>query len=194
MDKTINFYNQNANDYTAETVNLDMAVLYKYFVPYVKNRGFVVDLGCGSGRDGEYFSQRGFEVLLVDGARKILEQSIARTGLPGQHATFAEFTAPKPADGIWANASLLHVPQKELPRVIQHLAEQLAKDGVIFASFKDLDAPFTDPKTGRYYNAPTKQQLLDMLHKSGLSLEQYAHVPDTTRPNVMWHIIVGRKS
>jgi SAM-dependent methyltransferase len=95
----------------------------------------ILDFGCGPGRDLRSFASRGHVPTGLDGAARfvrmareyagvdVLEQDFLALGLPA-----AEF------DGVFANASLFHVPARELPRVLRELRACLRPRGVLFAS------------------------------------------------------------
>ena len=63
MDATISYYNQNALEYFAKTVNVPMQNLYDKFEIYLKSGDKILDLGCGSGRDSKYFLSKGYDVV-----------------------------------------------------------------------------------------------------------------------------------
>ena len=57
-ERTIQYYNENAEQYSHETVAADMAVTCDRFLKYVRPGGTIVDIGAGSGRDSIYFSEK----------------------------------------------------------------------------------------------------------------------------------------
>lgn len=51
------------------------------------------------------------------------------------HKSFLELELPTAAfDGIFANASLFHIPSQEIVRVLQELRMELVPDGILFSS------------------------------------------------------------
>ena len=98
--------------------------------PYV-----ILDLGCGPGRDLRRFVELGHEAVGLDGAAVFVTMARAATGCEVLHQDFLALDLP-PArfDGIFANASLFHVPGSELPRVLRQLAAALKPGGVLFCS------------------------------------------------------------
>lgn len=95
----------------------------------------VLDFGCGPGRDVAYFKSLGHEVVGLDGSLPFVEMAREATGCEVLHQRFLELDLPAGRfDGVFANASLFHVPTQELPRVLGQLHACLAEGGVFFAS------------------------------------------------------------
>ena len=69
MDKTIEYYNDNATCFVNETVNTDMRHIYDLFLKHLKLDDLILDLGCGSGRDSKFFLNHGYRVVAVDGSK-----------------------------------------------------------------------------------------------------------------------------
>jgi SAM-dependent methyltransferase len=94
----------------------------------------ILDLGCGPGRDLAHFRALGHEPTGVEGAPRFVE--MART--TGCEVLSQDFLAlalpPAHFHGVFANASLFHVPKQELPRVLGELHATLMPRGVLFAS------------------------------------------------------------
>jgi SAM-dependent methyltransferase len=95
----------------------------------------VLDLGCGPGRDLAYFRSLGHEAVGLDGCRAFCEMARAHTGCEVLEQDFLALDLPAARfHGIFANASLFHVPTAELPRVLADLHAALRQRGVLFAS------------------------------------------------------------
>jgi SAM-dependent methyltransferase len=95
----------------------------------------ILDFGCGPGRDLVHFRSLGHRVVGLDGCRTFCEMARNRAGCEVLEQDFLALALP-PAhwDGIFANASLFHVPKAHLPRVLGELREALKPRGVLFAS------------------------------------------------------------
>jgi len=133
---TIGFYDQNAEDFFNRSVDVDMAPGCEAFTALVKPGGRVLDAGCGSGRDALFFHKAGFQVTATEASANLAALARAHTGLPIQVMTFDEMAWRDTFDGIWACASLLHVPRAELPGVMRRLRDALVPGGVWWMSFK----------------------------------------------------------
>jgi SAM-dependent methyltransferase len=130
------YYQQNAQRFFDETVDVDMSAVYQPFLALLKPGARILDAGCGSGRDAKAFSERGYAVDAFDASAELAERAERLIGRPVEVMRFQELTAVEQYDGIWCCASLLHVPEKELPEVMALLANALKPGGVWYVSFK----------------------------------------------------------
>ena len=95
----------------------------------------ILDFGCGPGRDLVAFRERGHDPVGLEGSRALAAMAREHSGCEVWEQDFLALGLP-PArfDGIFANASLQHVPRRELPRVLRELHATLKPAGVLFAS------------------------------------------------------------
>lgn len=95
----------------------------------------ILDLGCGPGRDLLAFRDRGHTAVGLDGAPAFVAMARAASGCEVLHQDFLALDLPAERfDGVFANASLFHVPSRDLPRVLRELWQALKPGGVLFAS------------------------------------------------------------
>lgn len=133
---TMAYYQRNAQTFFDATVGVDMTSLYAPFLRLVVPGGCVLDAGCGSGRDAKAFSALGYQVEAFDASVEMVKLAADYTGLPVQQMTFNALEAVERYDGIWCCASLLHLPQAELPEAMHRLALALKPGGIWYLSFK----------------------------------------------------------
>ena len=95
----------------------------------------ILDLGCGPGRDLRYFRSLGHDAVDLDGAKEFVAMARSYSGREVLHQDFLAMELPEGRfDGVFANASLFHVPSQELPRVLLELSATLRPRGVLFCS------------------------------------------------------------
>ena len=141
---TLNYYDENAVEFACQTLSIDMHDLYELFINQLPQRDTqcILDVGCGSGRDSNYFAKQGYEVTAIDASAELIqwaEQHHMSSRITWVHLDFSSIEKQaweNKFTGIWACASLLHVPFLELPFIINSLLETLADEGVMYLSFK----------------------------------------------------------
>ncbi len=136
MRDTLAYYNNNADAFVESTFQVNMEALYQEFLPLVLEGGHILDAGCGSGRDTLFFDKQGYRVSAFDGSEAIASLAVEKTGLSVQHRYFSDIHESSTYDGIWACASLLHLPLAEVPEAISRLWNALKPNGVFYMSFK----------------------------------------------------------
>ncbi|MFJ3045027.1 class I SAM-dependent methyltransferase [Herbaspirillum chlorophenolicum] len=95
----------------------------------------ILDFGCGPGRDLLALSRLGHEAVGLDGAEEFVRMAREASGCEVWHQDFLQLDLPASRfDGIFANASLFHVPSADLPRVLGQLRDTLKADGILFSS------------------------------------------------------------
>ena len=120
---TEDFYNQNAEAFYNRTISVSMDHFYKEFLPYISKGGTILDAGCGSGRDARFFADQGYNVIAADSSIEMVKLSSRLLGKPVLHLSFEDLDFKDEFDGIWANASLLHVDSKILPKILEKLCK-----------------------------------------------------------------------
>ena len=148
-NNTLNYYNQNADTFFSGTVSVYFKQTQDKFLHYLGDGTYILDFGCGSGRDTKYFLEAGMKVDAIDGSKEMCRIASEYTGIEVQQMLFHELDAHDQYDGIWACASILHLPKKELKSVLLKMATALKKHGIIYTSFKYGE--FEGERNGRYF-------------------------------------------
>lgn len=134
---TLDHYRQRAADFWEGTrdhdVRQNIETLLRHIAAAPPLR--ILDFGCGPGRDLAAFRALGHEPTGLDGSAEFAAMARAHSGCDVWQQDFLALDLP-PArfDGVFANASLFHVPRSELPRVLAELHATLRPGGVLFAS------------------------------------------------------------
>ena len=180
MNKTLEYYNENANKFILGTLNVDMMMIQKKFISYITKGGKILDLGCGSGRDSLFFKELGFDVIAVDGSAEMCIQAEKNIGQPVVNMAFDQLDYDAEFDGIWACASLLHVPSSEIKDVIAKIERALKNGGYFYFSVKYGD--YEGEREGRYYTDYTEESV-DALFTAVPSLQKVnMWLTDDARP------------
>jgi len=157
---TIQFYQNNADDFFEDTVNVDMNNIYRHFIKNLSKKELILDAGCGSGRDTKAFLNMGYNVEAFDASSELVSRACEYTGIRVKHALFEDVDSIEKYDAIWCCASLLHVPEIELPKVFSKLGNALKPYGVWYVSFKYGDSQ--REKDGRSFTDMNEKRLTEL--------------------------------
>ena len=166
VDKIHNFYDEHANEYAELTVKADMTKQYAKFLAYLPMDSSILDAGCGSGRDSLFFMKKGYAVTMLDASAGMCKCAEKLTGQKALHMQFEEINFEKQFDGIWACASLLHVPEKNLENIFAKFWRALKDNGILYASWKYGEEERYDGE--RFYCDMTAEKLKNVLACAGL--------------------------
>lgn len=126
---------------------------------------FILELGCGGGREAEVMIAAGFIVDATDGVAALAREAEARIGQPVRIMRFDELDADKAYDAVWANACLLHTPWPALPGILARIHRALKPGGWHCASYKTGDGEGRDGFS-RYFSYPSEVALADAYRSS----------------------------
>ena len=155
MNDTLKYYEINASGFSESTVKVDFTEVQEKFLALVPRGGTLLDFGCGAGRDTKAFLERGYRVEAVDGSEKLCEIASEFTGIEVKQILFEELDEMEKYDGIWACASILHLPKTELKMVMSKMICAVKQGGYIYISFKYGE--FEGDRNGRYFTDFTEE-------------------------------------
>lgn len=161
MSKTIDYYNNNYESFISDTLSIDFSLIQDTFLSYLFPKAYILDFGCGSGRDTKYFLDYGFQVDAIDGSFELCRVASKYTGINVKQMFFHELDEVEKYDGIWACASILHVKRNELPNIINRMSIATKINGIIYISFKYGD--FEGERNGRYFTDMTENSIEEIL-------------------------------
>lgn len=187
---TISFYDSDPEGYSEATLGSDMSDQRARFLTYMGYGGRILDLGCGSGRDSLAFMQDGYDVVPVDGSDGMCRVAERNTGVPVRRISFSELDYDSEFDGVWACASLLHVPSTELPDVMSGVRRALRPGGVAYLSFKK--GTFEGMRDGRWYTDMDPSRLWELSESAGFGVERM-WVAEDERRAIAWVSCIIRR-
>ena len=195
--RTIDHYQQVASAFQAGTADHDVTQNIESLLKHIRGTPpfRVLDFGCGPGRDLESFTKLGHKPVGLDGCEAFVSMAHQLTGCPVLHQRFDSLELPPATfDGIFANASLFHVPSQILSRVLRQLNACLKLDGVLFASNPrgpDIERDEDD----RYATFLSLTTWREFVEDAGFcELEHYYRPVGKPRDQQPWLASVWRKS
>ncbi|NCN07590.1 methyltransferase domain-containing protein [Candidatus Falkowbacteria bacterium] len=173
--KTIQTYNQKAQDYDQETIDF-WQLFPKPFISQFKKLavGNVLDIGSGPGRDGLILKQEGLEVTCLEASEAMVEICQAR----GLNSVLGDFNNLPFADqtfgGVWSYTSLLHIPKSEVSQVLSEIKRVLKTDGVFGLGLIEGDTEgyrdSFDSDMTRWFSFYTKSEVEELLRFAGFEI------------------------
>ena len=172
IDKTLKYYNENAQSFASGTVSVKFTKVQDKFLEKLNPDAYILDFGCGAGRDTKYFLSRGYQVDAVDGSEQLCRIASEYTEIKVRQMLFQELDEKEKYDGIWACASILHLPKKQLREVLKNMYAALQSKGWIYTAFKYGE--FEGERNGRYFTDFTTYTFKDFIHDMhGLKIEEH---------------------
>ena len=192
-NKTIDYYNQNADSFVQGTVSVDFKETQDKFLKLLTGKK-VLDFGCGSGIDTKYFIESWFDSVATDGSEELCKSASTYTGIQVKHILFQDLDEEDFYDGIWACSSILHLPKDELLIVINKMSRALRTDGIIYTSFKYGN--FEGERNGRFFTDFTLDVFKDFISDvKDIVIEEYWITRDVRRgrEDEKWLNLILRK-
>lgn len=134
---TLRYYDDHAEEFWRNTRDHDVSQNHAALLDAIEGDApfSILDFGCGPGRDLIHFQSLGHEAVGLDGSGELAALARRNSGAEVLVQDFLALDLPAQRfDGIFANASLFHVPRESLPRVLSDLHEALKPGGVLFCS------------------------------------------------------------
>jgi SAM-dependent methyltransferase len=193
---TLRHYNEHAESFWEGTRDHDVTQNRNALLQHLPGAGpfKILDFGCGPGRDLKAFQELGHEAIGLEGAPRFVQFARSFSGCEVWQQDFLELHLPPEFfDGVFANASLFHVPSQELPRVLRALWAALKPFGILFSSNPrgDNEEGWSGGRYGCYYNWETWRTLVT---NAGFSeIIHYYRPPGVPREQQPWLASVWRK-
>ncbi|AOE86395.1 class I SAM-dependent methyltransferase [Pseudomonas sp. TCU-HL1] len=193
---TLDDYNRNAEGFREGTRDHDVSQNIEALLRHIRGSApfTLLDFGCGPGRDLQTFTRLGHRAIGLDGAESFVAMARADSGCEVWHQDFLALDLPAERfDGIFANASLFHVPRQELPRVLRQLHATLKPGGVLFSSNPrgQNDEGWSGSRYGAWHDFERWKALLE---DAGFeALEHYYRPAGLPREQQPWLASVWRK-
>lgn len=176
IKEAINAYNKIAQLYFKYNYTKLLQFQLNKFISMLPGKK-VLDLGCGPGRDMEYFLEEGIDAIGVDYSEEMLklaEKIVSKDKL--KHADFKNLKFKENSfDGLWCVASFSDVPKAEGEETLRKWLKILKKEGIIFISVKEGSKEEVVQKE-KYQNVPrfyayyTVVELEELLKKVGFEI------------------------
>ena len=209
---TINHYESRAVDFWEGTRDHDVTANIRKLLQYIDGRApfYILDFGCGPGRDLKAFRELGHVAIGLDGATSFVAMARAFSDCEVWQQDFCQLDLPLSTfDGVFANAALFHVPSQVLPKVLQELYASLKPGGVLFSSnprslnegsdedptedpAQPIEEGWNEDRYGTYYSLPQWRRM--MVAANFIELTHYFRPEGLPREQQRWLASVWKKA
>lgn len=192
---TLNYYNTKAQEFYTTTVAVEFTDTQQRFLSRLPANSYILDFGCGSGRDTKAFLSQGHRVDAIDGSAQLCRLASEYTGIEVRNMLFTDLSDVDKYDGIWACSSILHLPEDELAEVMCKMVTALKQNGILYVSFKY--GTFAGERCGRYFTDMNEETFAKFMYKvGGLSMEEQWVTFDVRpgRSDERWLNVILRKN
>ena len=195
--RTLAYYARRAEDFREGTRDHDVSQNIASLLHHIRGQApfTILDFGCGPGRDLKAFTRLGHLAIGLDGTPSFVAMARAESGCTVWLQDFLKLELPRCLfDGIFANASLFHVPRQELPRVLRQLHATLKPEGVLFCSNPrgNNQEGWAEERYAVYHDLAAWRRLLSAA--AFVELEHYYRPTGLPRAQQPWLASVWRRS
>ncbi|MDH5256186.1 MAG: class I SAM-dependent methyltransferase [Gammaproteobacteria bacterium] len=194
--RTLEHYDRSAESFRAGTRDHDVSQNIEALLGAIAGEPpfAILDLGCGPGRDLRTFLRLGHRPVGLDGSREFVRMAQADAGCEVWHQDFLALRLPAECfDGVFANASLFHVPSADLPRVLRELHATLKPGGALFSSNPrgENQEGWSNGRYGVYHDLPAWRRYLT--EAGFLEIQHYFRPAGLPRERQPWLASVWRR-
>lgn len=158
---TVNYYDTHAREYCESTLHLDLYEVYERFLKELASGAHILDAGCGSGRDTKVFLNRGYRVTAIEASTELARLASVFTNQRSEIVLFQNMEFHEEFDGIWACASLLHIPKADMKDVLGRFVKALKPGGAFYISLKEGEGERV-AADGRFFNDYTARSFREL--------------------------------
>jgi 2-polyprenyl-3-methyl-5-hydroxy-6-metoxy-1,4-benzoquinol methylase len=165
IDSTLSYYQTHADEYAQKTNAADLSSIHQKFSANLLPGARILDLGCGGGRDLKAFVELGFCPVGIDASSALASIASQTSGASTKVQRIEDINYIHEFDGVWACASLLHIPHREIRSVLGKIRSALIAGGPLFISIQEGSGEFVD-EHGRKYFYHTEDEFTSELKKA----------------------------
>lgn len=156
----------------------------------------ILDLGSGPGNHAIYFKQKGLNVFCLDNSEEMIKLCKEK-GLYAKLGDIEDLKfAPESFDGVWAYASLLHIPKEKIGTILEKIYLILKKEGLLAIALKEgsgegFETDERYPGSKRWFSYYSEEEIGGIFGKYFVIK---AHSKTVGKKTIFNHYILKKKS
>jgi SAM-dependent methyltransferase len=147
-----NYYQKNYKAYHEKTFSIDPTSFLAPLAQRLPAEAFVLDVGCGSGRDLLWMKKRGFDVIGFErsyGLAELARDNVGCEVIQGDFETY-DFSSIF-VDAIMLVGALVHVPHERFSEVFKNITASISRRGNVLITLKEGQGDRTDADKRIFY-------------------------------------------
>jgi ubiquinone/menaquinone biosynthesis C-methylase UbiE len=199
VEKTIKAYNETVEEYYKNTKGLKSSIEAAHkFAAILPKNARILDAGCGPGRDAQIFAEKGFKVVGIDLAEKMIE--FAKKLVPKAEFKVMDFRKldfeDNSFDAIWFSAALLNVKKEDAAKTLSEMHRVLKPGGLMFLKVKkgkgegwQKDKRYGD-NVRKYFSYYSQEEIKQKVASAGFKITKTKIIPKTEKYHTHTRIIL----
>jgi len=202
VNGTLSYYDENARELSIHYESADIENIHGLLLDTFPEKSFLLELGCGSGRDAAFMYHNKYDLLAVDGSAKMISE--AKRIHPELNNILGMVVIPEELefknscfDGVYAIATLMHLSSEKIDQTIEKISNMLKPNAKFLFSVPtsrdDLDMEGKDVN-GRQFTTLSKQEWINYCEKHSMKLVYSASNDDGLgRIGITWITCIVEK-
>ena len=188
------YYQKNYQAYHEKTFSIDPSSFLAPLAKRLPPEAFVLDVGCGSGRDLLWMKKRGFEVIGFEQSPGLAELARDNVGCEVIEGDFEKYDFSSIlTDSVMLIGALVHVPHEKFSKVFENITSAIPDDGSVLITLKEGSGNSTAPD-GRTFYLWEDSKLREMFDSLGFKVCDFASSVSKTSSDSSWLTYVLDKS
>ena len=201
MTDTLKFYETDSKNLSLRYENADVREIQELLLTTFGEKTKLLEIGCGSGRDASFMTKKGFEVIVIDGSKNMIDEAkkihpelsnkIFLKTLPNDLEFDIKF------DGIYSIAALMHLSKDDLMKSILKIYDLLNSTGKFFMSvslFRDDINENGFDKNGRFFLILSFEEWISIFQNTDFKiLKTKINKDGLNRTGIEWLTMVVQK-
>jgi len=200
---TIHHYDVNAAEFVTRYESADMSIVHRILLRHLPEKGRVLEIGCGSGRDAAFLTSSGFDITAIDASAQMLAAALQNHPALAGRVHHAPLPLPSDSpllsqqfDAVVSIATIMHIPEHDLFECASQMRDMLIPGGILLLSGsvgREGISANRDPQ-GRLFIERPAEELQLLFERLGFRLVSKHENEDSFARTVQWYTLVMQRA